>query len=195
MRQRTAWVVVLASLLAEGLPAQDPQTVQGRLAAAKVAEARGEFASAVKQLRDALAVAALTERGEVEAALRSLLQRLGEPQEGATVAVAADPVQRLIDTLDTDGIEDAAVKGARDSLASLGGLAIPQLLAAMPKLGPFGLGHVLHLLRPHADPRIAETVADLARKADPATALVVADRIAEFRSEVGGPLARRLFLP
>ncbi|MBK8098347.1 MAG: HEAT repeat domain-containing protein [Planctomycetes bacterium] len=195
MRQRTAWVVVLAWLLAPGLLAQEPQTVQGRLAAAKIAEARGEFANAEKQLRDALAMAALSQRGEVEAALRSLLQRLGRPQEGATVAATVDPVQRLIETLDTGGIEDAAVKAARDSLASLGGLAIPQLLSAMPKLGPFGLGHVLNLLGSHADPRIAEAVAELVRKADPAVALVVADRIAEFRTEVAGPLARRLFLP
>jgi len=191
-----ATLAALFSLLA--LPAQqEPSTSPAyRLAQAKLAEARGDVAAARRTLEEALAkandadkallrdaLAALTPGGAAAADSDSMIQKLlDDPiasarlrellqQRGFAAAPAQDPVQRLIAVLEEGSSKVSVVGNAIEQLQNLGPLAVPQLLSALPKAGPFGVGHAIRLLAKYTDPRIPPAI--LARaNADPLVAQV-----------------------
>jgi hypothetical protein len=195
--------VALAAMLGAPLPAQqDPTTTPAyRLAQAKLAEARGDVAAARRTLEDALAKANEADKAALREALAALpqdgtattggdgtIRRLTDDpaaaaagfrefmrQMGRADSPTQDPVQRLIAVLDqgTRGVE--AVNQAMGQLEGLGALAVPPLLAALPKLGPFGLVNAMKLLEGQNDPRIAPAV--LARaNSEPAIAALVVEQ-------------------
>lgn len=203
-----AALAALFSLLA--LPAQqEPSTSPAyRLAQAKLAEARGDVAAARRTLEEALAkandadkavlreaLAALTQDGTAPTADESGILKLLEDQAAATrvrellqqrgfaPATTQDPVQHLIAMLDEGSSDVNVVASAIDQLQNLGPLAVPPLLAGLPKAGPFGVGHTIRLLARHIDPRIAPAI--LARaNADPLIAQVAIDASQEMNDSV-----------
>jgi len=192
--------VALAAMLGAPLPAQqDPTTTPAyRLAQAKLAEARGDVAAARRTLEDALAEASDADKVVLREALQALPKdgqaatddedSIGEPGKDRAAEYRAflqqlgfrghptqDPVQRLIAVLDQGTREVEAVKQAMGQLEGLGALAVPPLLAALPKLGPFGLVNAMKLLEGQNDPRIAPAV--LARaNSEPAIAALVVEQ-------------------
>lgn len=169
-----------------------------QLAQAKLAEARGDVAAARHTLETALAKAAEADRPALRDALAALPQEggpanadeaairklLDDPataarirallqQRGFVIAPTQDPVQRLVAVLDAGTPRDPAVEDAMGQLERLGALVVPPLLAALPKLGPFGLVNAMHLLEGHDDPRIAPAVLARASGEPAITALVV----------------------
>lgn len=195
--------VALAAMLGAPLPAQqDPTTTTGyRLAQAKLAEARGDVAAARRALEDALAKASDADKAALREALAALpqdgnattggdgtIRRLADDpaaaaagfrelmrQMGRADGPTQDPVQRLIAVLDQGTREVEAVNQAMGQLEGLAALAVPPLLAALPKLGPFGLVNAMQLLQGQNDPRIAPAL--LARaNGDPAIAALVVEQ-------------------
>lgn len=195
--------VALAAMLGAPLPAQqDPTTTPGfRLAQAKLAEARGDVAAARRTLEDALAKASDADKVALRQALAALPQddssakgiddTTRRPADDPAAAAAGfrelmrqmgradgltqDPVQRLIAVLDQGTREVEAVNQAMGELEGLGALAVPPLLAALPKLGPFGLVNAMQLLQGQNDPRIAPAL--LARaNGEPAIAALVVEQ-------------------
>lgn len=194
--------VALAALLVASLPAQqDPSTTPGyRLAQAKLAEARGDVATARRTLEDALAkandadkvalreaLAALPQYGNATtggdgtvrrpaddpaaaAGFREIMRRMGRA-DGPT----QDPVQRLIAVLEQGTVRVEAVAEAMGQLEKLGALVVPPLLTTLPQVGPFGFVNAMKLLEKQNDPRIAPGL--LARaNSDPAFAALVVEQ-------------------
>ncbi len=182
---------MLAALAAvPSLPAQANPTVEQRLAAAKLAETRGDLATAEAELRAALGASAGGDRERVDAELRAVLARQGRA-EGAPAA-GGDPVQRLIATLEQGSSGQPQVGAAIVELEALGPLAVPPLLAALPQLGPFGLANALHVLQRRDDPRIATALLQRLDDADAATAEAIASRLVDLAPAVALPVANEL---
>lgn len=177
--------------------AQQAPTAAERLAAAKLAEARGDFAKAEAELRAAAASGDEESRQAAHMQLALLRSRLGiRPDPHADPAQdplpAGDPVQRLIATMETGSQELKEVEAACRQLQSLGALVVPPLLAALPKLGPFGLANALWVLGPQQDPRIAPALLARLADADPAITLAIAERLGNLHGAVAIPVARAL---
>lgn len=177
--------------------AQQAPTAAERLAAAKLAEARGDFARAEAELRAAAASGDEESRQAAHMQLALLRSRLGiRPDPHADPVQdplpAGDPVQRLIATIETGSQDLKEVEAACRQLQSLGALAVPPLLAALPKLGPFGLANALWVLGPQQDPRIAPALLARLADADPAITLAIAERLGGLHGAVAVPVARAL---
>mgnify|MGYP002777815600 CR=1 FL=1 len=194
--------VALTALLGAPLPAQqDPTTTPGyRLAQAKLAEARGDVATARRTLEDALAKANDTDKAALREALAALpkdgkaptvddstIQKLlDDPaatarvrevlaQRGFAAGTPQDPVQRLIAVLEQGTVRVEAVAEAMGQLEKLGALVVPPLLKTLPQVGPFGFVNAMKLLEKKNDPRIAPVL--LARaNSDPAFAALVVEQ-------------------
>ena len=106
------------------------------------------------------------------AKIRELLQGKGFTRAESVRSSNLDPVQRLIAVLEEGTTETKVVYDAQRQLKELGALAVPPLLAALPKAGPFGFVNAMPVLEPHSDPRIAPALLERAN-ADPAIAALV----------------------
>lgn len=202
---------ISVALFSLALAAQQPtpqSTIEAHLAAATMAEARGDLAAAERELRAAQQIAApMAQREAVGKALSALLQRTGQDtpaeDEGSGVQVSTeiavsspeptqDPVRRLIDRLAQGGLGDPEVKRASDDLRQLGALAIGPLVEALPRAEGFLLLHAMTLLRGSDDPRIAKALVQRIDGKDPAIAQAIASRLDELTPAVRRPVAERL---
>ncbi|MEQ1633119.1 MAG: HEAT repeat domain-containing protein, partial [Planctomycetota bacterium] len=202
---------ISVALFSLALAAQQPtpqSTIEAHLAAATMAEARGDLAAAERELRAAQQIAApMAQREAVGKALSALLQRTGQDtpaeDEGSGVQVstqiavsspepAQDPVRRLIDRLAQGGLGDPEVKRASDDLRQLGALATGPLVEALPRAEGFLLLHAMTLLRGSDDPRIAKALVQRIDGKDPAIAQAIASRLDELTPAVRRPVAERL---
>ncbi|HEX6813970.1 MAG TPA: HEAT repeat domain-containing protein [Planctomycetota bacterium] len=192
---------VLIALSCSGLAvAQESNEVAVHISTAKLKETRGELAGAEQELRLALDKATPAERSAVVNALATLLVRQGRhndaraltgaqsPQQGS----GEDPIQRLITILDSAGGTNETVKDAARQLDTLGTLAVPHLVAALPKLGPFGTLNVLDRLVRYNDPRITTALTSLLDTADPAVVVTIATRVKDMPRAVAVPLAQHI---
>jgi hypothetical protein len=181
-----AWCwIVMASPVAMAQQGQQAQqgeqaqpSVRARLAAATLAEARGDTAAAVRELEQAEKEASGEQRAEVAAALAALRGRRGVAPAAAPTQdprAGSDPVQRCIRDLELGSADHPAVGTAWQQLLALGPLAVEPLLAALPRLGPFGLANALSLLAEHADERVVDAFLALVEQRDPAKARLIAD--------------------
>ena len=189
MTNRLAGVVLAVLAAASGVAAQHQGSIEARLAAAKLAETRGDVTAAEAELRGALAEAAAADRARVQAELDALLARQGRASAPAAATPAGDPVQRLIATLEQGSDELPQVAGAIGQLGSLGVLAVPPLLEALPKLGPFGLSNTLRVLARQGDPRIAPALLRRLDDADPAVAAAIVRALRDAHRDVAVPVA------
>jgi hypothetical protein len=190
----TNWMVRSLLVLALLAPCAAAQGIDERLAAAKLAETRGDLPAAEQELRAALAaVTRGVDRERVDAALQALLARAGRAAAGAPQgAPAGDPVQRLIATLEQGSEKLPEVKAAVEQLDALGALAVPPLLAVLPQLGPFGLANALRVLRLRSDPRIAAALLQRIDGGDPATVEAIAWRLRDLQAAVALPVATEI---
>jgi hypothetical protein len=180
--------------------AQETNEVAAHISAAKLHETRGELARAEQELRTALEKAPVAERDLVANALATLLVRQGRNNEAAALTgklppgqgTVEDPIQRLIAVLDSGAVSNDAVKDAAAQLDSLGALVVPHLLAALPRLGPFGTNNVLDRLVNYDDPRITAALANLIDTADAAVAAAIGARVQDMPRSVALPLAQRI---
>ncbi|MCB9886075.1 MAG: HEAT repeat domain-containing protein [Planctomycetes bacterium] len=177
----------LAALFSLGLTAQDGKSFEQHMAAAKFAQTRGDYATALKELRAAQAIAPADQREQLQRTVKDLADSMGV--DVARAPKAGDPVQRLIAVLDTGSRADAAVNSAYDQLSYLGALVVPPLLDAVPTFGPFGLRNALQLLAVHDDVRIAEVLARRLDNADPAVTAAIANFLDDAQPRVAVPLA------
>lgn len=166
--------------------AQAPAGMDARLAAAKLAETSGDLVGAERVLREGLKAESVVDRTRASKALHRFLVRVGRLEEARAFAPGAeqrgaegqgaegqgaqepqapqggeDPIQRLIAVLDTGAATNTSVKDAAAQLATLGALVVPNLLAALPKLGPFGKNNVLDLVGQYDDSRVGDTLAGM----------------------------------
>ncbi|MFO1077609.1 MAG: HEAT repeat domain-containing protein [Planctomycetota bacterium] len=189
MHNGKRWCAVAAALFLglAGVQAQEPTTA-AHLAAAKIAEGKGDFAAAETELGAALAVASGDDRTRVEEQLRALLQKLGK-EEGKPGPQAQwnDPVQRCILALDGSAESDAVAK-----LGSLGRLVVPQLLAALPRLGPFGVRNAVRLLGAVPDERARDALLHAIDTGDQAVIAAIEQTLSRMVREMALPLAERL---
>jgi len=190
-----AFLTVLSCL---GAVVAQEVNVTAHLSAAKLHESRGELARAEQELRAALEQAPAAERALVASAIAALLTRQGRNDEAAALTGAVpqgkgeDPIQRLIAVLDSGSTRNEAVKDAAAQLDSLGSLVVPHLLAALPKMGPFGISNTLDRLARFDDPRITAALANLIDSSDAVIAATVANDIPNMRRPVALPLAERI---
>ncbi|HEU4420859.1 MAG TPA: hypothetical protein VFT55_18110, partial [Planctomycetota bacterium] len=190
-----AFLTVLSCL---GAAVAQETNVTARLSAAKLHESRGDFARAEAELRAALEQAPAADRASVANAIAALLTRQGRDDEAAALTGAMpqgkgeDPINRLIEVLDSGSTKIEAVKDAVAQLESLGSLVVPHLLAALPKMGPFGLSNTLDRLARFDDARITAALANLIDTADVVIAATVASRVPRMRRAVALPLAERI---
>ena len=190
-----AFLTVLSCL---GSAVAQEANVTARLSAAKLLESRGEFARAEQELREALEQAPAAERALVANAIAALLSRQGRNDEAAALTGAVpqgkgeDPIQRLIAVLDSGSTRSEAVVDAAAQLDSLGSLVVPHLLAALPKMGPFGISNTLDRLARFSDPRITAALATLIDSSDVLIASTVANDLPNMRRPVALPLAERI---
>lgn len=205
----------LTALFGLGLLAQDPvggsPSVEARLAAAAMAEGRGDFAAAEKELRLAVGMSGPREKARSDAALKAFLQRAGRsegeetPQQGeartsellsekgfGSAQDGQDPVRVLVRRLDLGGRENADVDQATKQLLELGPLVVGPVTEAMPQFGPFGLVNALALLRRYDDPRIATTVVKVLERGDAGIAALVAQQLDGLQDAVAMSIATRL---
>jgi HEAT repeat protein len=189
-----------APALAQQTPPEARNTA-GAIVAAKLLEERGDFAAAERTLRDVLAQASADQKPGVAQELAALLRRLGRAKEadellGASRAPAPgqDPLAELVQILDRDLLSET-VDIAKKELGMLGPLAVPALLAALPKFGPFGLTNALELLQQQNDPRIGPALRQLADAADPSVHQVLAATIEKFPPGVSVPFAQAFSAP
>lgn len=201
-----AWFAVAAA--AQG-PENAAQTVEVRLAAAALAEARGDLAAAMRELQAAQATAAGDERTVVQAAIAALAARRGDAQSAPFTELLheqgfgqkaqdarQDPVRRLIADLDKGSTRDPAIEESSRRLASLGTLVVPPLLEELPKLGPFGRQNALRLLVVQDDPRVPTALrALIAAQQDPATIAAVADVLGDMPRASAVAIAKDLVGP
>ncbi len=180
----------LAALFSLGLGAQDPKSFEQRMAAAKLAQTRGDLTAALEELRMAQGSAPPEQQEQLQRAMRSLLD--SQAGVGAQDPQGGDPVQRLIAVLDTGSDADPAVFNAYRQLEQLGNLMLPQVLAAFPKMGPFGMRNALSLLRPFDDARIVDVLGKRLDGADPAVTAAIANMLSEMRPTVSVPLAQSI---
>lgn len=176
----------LAAWFATAAMAQDGN-VAAHLSAAALAEAKGDYAAALRELEAAEHSADETTRQQVQASVARLRQRTGQTPQ--TQEPARDPVQRLIDTLDTGSDADPAVTAAWTQLNQLGALAVPPLLERLPQLGPFGTRNALNLLSNVDDARIAPVLARLLGQGDPGLAITIGLQLAEMNQATALALA------
>lgn len=179
---------------------QDPAIV-AHVGAAKIAEIRGDVAAAESELRAALGKATGREQALVRRELLALLRRAGrtitldeivrsENPAGATPPERpADPLAELVAMLDRDLMSET-VDITKQELARLGVLAVPALLAALPKFGPFGITNALAVLQSLDDPRIGPALLQLAATSDPAVAVTIGNKLPEMPPAVALPIAR-----
>ena len=214
MERTTRTGAALAALFSLSLPAQqEPSpTPAYRLAQAKLLEARGDVAAARRTLEEALAQANDADRASLQAALAALpqdgktpasamagngagqsdgpaearLRALLQFQE-AQLAPTQDPVARLLAVLERGPFTVPEIAEASAQLETLGPLVVPPLLAALPKAGPFGVGHAIRILGHHTDARIAPAI--LARaNADPAIAQLAIEASQDMHDAVRAAL-------
>lgn len=204
-RAAAAAPLLLAALLAApGLTSQQTPTTAARLAAAVLAENDGRLEVAERELRAALDEADADGRAVARARLAGLLRRQGRgdelhetlpAQDDAASAnqdpVAGDPIRRMIRVLDS-GSQGKEILSAKNQLESLGALVVPQLVAAFPELGPFGVHNALELLVRHDDSRIAALLMRQIESGDPAVERAIAMRLAEMPPAVAVPVASRV---
>lgn len=184
-------------------------SVEAHLAAATLAEARGDVAAALRELQAAQAAAAGDELSVVQAAIAAFAARRGdEPPKRVDELLheagfgrsaqdpRQDPVRSLIADLDKGSTRDPAIEESWRRLASLGALVVPPLVEELPKLGPFGRQNALRLLVVQDDPRVPTAVrALLAAQQDPAIIAAVADVLGDMpracavaiAKDLGGP--------
>lgn len=133
-------------LTAACLAAQDPDPV----AAARLLETQGKLQEAEQVLRDALAAPDAGDKSTVAVAFARLLALQGRADEllGGVISGAkdSDPITDLIAQLDRGSLSADAVNSAYLEISSLGAMAIPRLVAALPDLGPFGQRNAIDLL-------------------------------------------------
>lgn len=175
---------LIALLLAGSLPAQnnEAKSADRVLTQARLAENQGKLASAERLLRVAHDKATPPVRDALAKGLREFLIRQGRETEAAALADApvvvpagTDPIAALIAQLES-GTEGSA-KVAREELGKVLELALPQLLDAVAKAGPFARLNLLQLLLPSNDPRVAERLGALLRAGDQGLALAIAKQI------------------
>ena len=170
--------------------AQETPTPATRIAAAKLLETSGDLQQALVELEQALAGASEADRTAIQQQQARLRQRMGRASvDSAQGPVNADPLQRQIHVLNTASRRDPGVAEAMADLESLGALAVPALVAALPKLGPYGLGNALSVLRSSSDVRVVPALQSLLRDSDPAVVLAVAQELPSLRREVALPVA------
>jgi len=203
MAKSTRVGAALAAMFLSGLVmAQEPPSVASRLAASKLAATAGKLADAEQELRAALVQATAAERVQITQELAALLVRQGRTDEATALAGAPpqglakgeDPILRLIAVLDSGaGTNEAdAVRDAAAQLNTLGALVVPHLLAAMPRLGPFGINNVLDLLVRYDDPHITAALSAMLDTADAGVVTAIANRLDDMRHGVSLPLAQRI---
>lgn len=175
---------LIALLLAGSLPAQnnEAKSADRVLTQARLAENQGKLAEAERLLRVAHDKATPPVRDALAKGLREFLIRQGRETEAAALADApvvvpagTDPIAALIAQLES-GTEGSA-KVAREELGKVLELALPQLLDAVAKAGPFARLNLLQLLLPSNDPRVAERLGALLRAGDQGLALAIAKQI------------------
>lgn len=166
-----AWLSAAAAVAQD--PAKPSADVEARLSAAALAEAKGEYEVALRELQEASRLADEASRPRIQEAVTALVQRHRQgssPQR----APGQDPVLDLIATLDRGTGENKQVYEAMRQLQQLGALAVAPVLKKLPDLGPFGLFNAIELLAPIDDPRIAPALLQLLDKSEPSVALAVA---------------------
>lgn len=142
------------------------------VAAAKILEAKGDVAGAVRVLQKALNKAPQDARSTLNAQLSLLVagQAVGATAKASPTPVSQgkgqDPVDRLIQVLNT-GDKTAEVNSAIKQLRMLGNLVVPHLIRAFPDLGPFGVLNSLALMRGTTDPRIGDFLVKQVKTAAP----------------------------
>lgn len=189
------WCVALAALSSMVVaPAQTTPVTASRLAAAKLAETRGDLAAAEAELRQALEGAGDADRNEIRRQLAMLQQKQGKLVAAAAPEAlpAGDPVQRLIADLELGSVNVPAVDLARKELLTLGALAVPPLLEALPRCGPFGLANVLWVLRQQEHAGIVPALVRRLDGADPAVLQAIVENLAGMRATTAVPVARAL---
>ena len=216
MERCTHMGAAVAALFAMvGLSAQEARTpVQEVIAAATLAESKGDHAGAMQMLKVAHERAQQAQNEGDVARLREALVRFAqaggaqpgaglEPQLAAFMAsiqgrpeaqgapAGSDPVQRLIAVLDEGTPVNSAVDAANKQLGDLGALVVPALVAALPKAGQFGVVNAMRLLEPHSDPRIAPALLERAN-ADPAIAALVVEHLERMKRDVRLPIVQAL---
>lgn len=189
-----------APALAQQTP-PEARNAAGAIVAAKLLEERGDYAAAERTLRDVLAQASADQKQGVAQELAALLRRLGRAKEadellGAKPAPSQgqDPLAELVQMLDRDLLSET-VDIAKKELGMLGPLAVPALLSALPKFGPFGLTNAIELLQQQDDPRIGPALRQFADGADPSVQQVLAAAMGKFPSAVSLPLAQAFAAP
>ncbi len=187
-------VAVAALFVCAHLIAQQEATTESRLAAAKLAESRGELALAEQDLRAALVGSTGAARAQVETELRGLLARQGRAETAAVQdpANGGDPIQRLLAVLERGSNDRPEVRAAVDELHSLRALALPALLTALPKMGPFGLSNAMSILSEQDDARIAPSLLARMEGADPAVLTAILARVDDMHSSVAMMVAREV---
>ncbi len=186
-----------------GLAAQAATTLEAQLARAALLETQGNLAEAEQELLAAAKLADAARAGEVDAALRALRQRTGRASPGVqdpTAKPAAatggggggDPIQTLLATLEVGSDARPEVEAAIKELRALGALAVPPLLAALPKLGPFGARNVATLLYLQDDPRILPVLRQRIAAGEAAFATMLASDLGSMPRSWSVALARDL---
>jgi HEAT repeat protein len=205
-----AWLALPAvALPAAVIPQESAPAVRQRLAAAQLAQSRGDFAVAERELDAAQQIADGEQKADVERARRAL-RSLSRPEQHypSTPAEAGrirevlqergfgnqgrDPVQDLIATLNTGPWDVGAVQNAWSQLLSLRGLMVPPLVEALPRLGPFGLQNAIALLDEYEDERITKALMTLLDRRTPEVATLIANSLTQMAKPVALPLAERL---
>jgi hypothetical protein len=197
--------------------AQAPVGMEARLAAAKLAETSGDLVGAERVLREGLTAESVVDRTRASKALHRFLLRVGRMEEARAFAPGAeqrgaegqgaegqgaqepqapqggeDPIQRLIAVLDTGAATNTSVKDAAAQLATLGALVVPNLLAALPKLGPFGKNNVLDLVGQYDDSRVGDTLAGMLEGGDPGLVSAIVGRMQKMKRGVVLSLAQKV---
>ncbi|MCR9246400.1 MAG: HEAT repeat domain-containing protein [bacterium] len=204
-------VAALAALSCSAISAQAEAeaatSAVERFAAARLAESEGRPEAAASELRAVMAHGREPQAKRASQLLTALLARQGRANAAATNTAAArpapqdpsgggsprpDPIQRLILTLDSGASSSPEVKSAVAQLRELDALVVPDLIAALPTLGPFGLNNVLVLLSRRSDPRVADALGQLLAKADPAVVSAIHKRLEGMPRSLAVPLARQL---
>lgn len=169
------------------------------VAAAKILEAKGDVAGAVRVLQQALSKAPQVNRSALKTQLSLLVtgQAVGATAKASPTPVPApqgqgqDPVDRLIQVLNT-GDKTTEVNSATKQLRMLGNLVVPHLIRAFPDLGPFGVLNSLVVMRSTTDPRVGEFLAKQVKTAAPEIVTAIVSSLDEMPKAIALKVASEI---
>jgi len=186
----TSGALALLLTCGAGIAAQD--RYERQLTRARLHYTRGQLSQAEHSLRGVIENGNDTQKQRAQQLLSQLhgavlveARQPQDPQPGGS-----DPIDALIAVLNS-GSQGRKVLEARNELRGLGGLIVPHLLEAFPKLGPFGVQNVLEVLRYQDDPRITAMLSQQVEQGRPEIVAAIVSSLTKLHRSVSRPLAQR----